>query len=964
MPQDSIRSIAQTADGFLWIGTNEGLSRFDGYDFTTFTKDDGYLPSNSVSIVAAGRDGSLWIGTPEGLALYHNGHFTTFTLKDGLPNNRISALLEDSNGALWIVAGSFISRFEHGRFINYAPDRLASVRVPRSIFEDAQETLWVSGAGGVAQLVNGDFAPVLGEREMKGQSGSTITGDRNGGLWIGGSNGIIFRARDGALKRFDSRDGLPDNLVVSLWVDRDGNLWAGTNRGLSRLEGDRFTASDFEGGGNHDFVRCLFEDQEGDLWAGMRSGLNRLRDDVFTVFGRAEGFPRDAPVAVHQDRGGTIWVAYNGSGLLALRNGKTQVYTKKDGLPSDEIYAIRETRNGDLLIPSRGGLSRLHAGHFSNYDLGVPLSLTVTLDVLEDRQGRIWAAGQGGVYEIEGEHVRIVIPADPLLNGPAVVLAEGQDGAVWVGTDGGGLRKIWKGEITSLRVSNGLGSDAIRCLYQDPDGTLWIGSLGGGLEAFRSGTVTRYTVKDGLLSNNISHIEDDGHGFLWLSTHRGISRVSKQQLRDFSAGRAHSIVAVNYGVDDGLPSSQVAPGYPTGGGGTQTADGRLWFPTTKGLAVIDPKVENAQPLPAPNLEFLEVNVDGKSLDVAQAAKIKPGLRHIQFRYSAVHLNNPEIVRYEYKLEGFDADWIPAGSSRVVNYTNLRHGPYRFAVRAVVPGHVPSQGAFDMEVLPHFYENANYILLFVASLIGAIYGLYQLRLRQLRLRFALVLDERARMAREIHDTLSQGFVGISSQLNAVAVRIRVNDGIAEQHLELARKMARHSLTEARRSLMDLRVSLLDDLDLTSALQAAAQQWTAGSDIRLDVQVAGERRQFPHDVEQNLLRIAQEAVTNSRKHSGAANIWIRMQTDQRKVLLTVRDDGRGFDSRAVSIGDGHFGLLGMGERAERLGGQFEIFSQPEKGTEIRATIPLVPEHARGFPKGGLLGVLWKRLTQAHS
>ena len=254
LPQDSIRSIAQTRDGFLWIGTNEGLSRFDGYDFTVFTKDDGYLPSNSVSVVAAGRDGSLWIGTPEGLALYRNGHFTTFTQKDGLPNNRISALLEDHNGALWIVAGSCISHFEHGKFINYTPDRLASVRVPRSLFEDAQNTLWVSGAGGVAKLVNGNFAPVLGERDMNGHSGITITGDRKGGLWIGGSNGIIFRSRNGALTRFDSRDGLPDNEPF-LYGDRDGT----SGRNGLRLEPlGEIVSPQRTSLRNHDFVyACL-----------------------------------------------------------------------------------------------------------------------------------------------------------------------------------------------------------------------------------------------------------------------------------------------------------------------------------------------------------------------------------------------------------------------------------------------------------------------------------------------------------------------------------------------------------------------------------------------------------------------------------------------------------------------------------------------------------------------------------
>jgi signal transduction histidine kinase/ligand-binding sensor domain-containing protein len=899
------------------------------------------------------------------LTRYRDGRFTTFAKKNGLPDNNISALLEDHNGTLWIVAGGSLSRFEHGQFAKYSGDRLLPVQEPQSLFEDAHQTLWVSGVGGLVKLVEGNFVQVLGAREMNGQTGLTMTEDLNGGLWIGGRKGLLMRTPDGVLKRFDSRDGLPDNLVETVLADRDGNLWAGTNSGLSRLKQGRFIASDFEGGRNNDFVRCLFEAREGDLWVGMRSGLNRLRDDLFTVFSRAEGFPGDDPVAVDQDKSGTIWVGYHSNGLAAVRNGEIQRFTTKDGLASNNILAVREMRNGDLLIPTRAGLSWMHSGSFINYVLPDPGAATVILDALEDSQGRIWAVGPGGVYKMAAGKFSNVIPAGPLLNGPAVVLAAGLEGSIWVGVSGGGLRQIKNDKTTSFTTADGLGSDTIRSLYQDPDGTLWIGTLGGGLSALRDGAFTKYTVKDGLLSDNISHIDDDGQGFLWLSTHRGICRVAKRQLREFSSGLARTITPVNYGVEDGLRSSQVAPGYPTGGGGTRTSDGRLWFPTTKGLAVIETNAEKAYLLPGVAVEFSEVTVDGHGLDIRQPAKLNPGPRQIQFRYTALHLNNPEQVRYEYKLEGFDADWIPAANRRVVNYTNLRHGPYRFLVRTSVPGHYPSQGAFDLEVLPYFYEKQAFIWLVVASFLAAAYGIYRLLLWQIHLRFSLVLDERARMAREIHDTLSQGLVGISSQLNAVAGRIRVHDGVAEQQLELARKMVRHSLTEARRSMMDLRVPLLNECDLTSALATAANQWTAGTNLRVDVDVSGGRYQFPRDTEQNILRIVQEAVTNTVKHAGATRVDIHLQTEERRLVLTLDDDGCGFDSSgAFSMAEGHFGLLGMRERAERLGGEFYVTSEGGTGTNVRVTIPLPRDHTKKTSGGGLSGVFKMRPRAVRS
>jgi signal transduction histidine kinase len=372
-----------------------------------------------------------------------------------------------------------------------------------------------------------------------------------------------------------------------------------------------------------------------------------------------------------------------------------------------------------------------------------------------------------------------------------------------------------------------------------------------------------------------------------------------------------------------------------------TRDGRLWFPTTKGVAVIDRDYENSSPLPALDLEFSEVSVDGRRLDARQPARIYPGFRQIQFHYAAIHLSNPEHVRYEYKLEPGDTDWVPAANRRVVNYMNLAHGRYRFSVRASVPNHHhhASEASFDMQVLPYFYEDPVYLSLFTVALFGAAYGFYQLRLRQVRLRWSLVLEERARMAREIHDTLSQGLVGISSQLNAVAGRIRAHDQGAEQQLELARKMVRHSLTEARRSMMDLRDSLLDADDLPTALARAVNLWSSDIPVRLDLQVSGYTPPFPRDTEQNLLRITQEAVHNAVKHSGASRLWIRLHLQEERLILAIEDDGHGFDpSGSFLMLHGHFGLLGMRERAERIGAEFVVSSEPGEGTRVTVSIPV--------------------------
>ncbi len=938
LPQDTIRALAQTADGFLWLGTDEGLARFDGYEFVTFTRQPGGLPTNSITALLAARGGGLWIGTSNGLTLYRDGRFVTYTTRDGLADNVVTALCQTSDGSLWIAAGVLLSRFRDGKFVNYPLSQLRPLEAVRALAEDSHHVLWVAGYGGLLKRSGGRFVAVPGSPSLAGDIILTMFADRSDTLWIAGSKGLLSRSPSGAQRLYTTRDGLPDDLVRALGQDRDGNLWAGTNAGLSRFEHGRFTAPILDGEHDRDWVRCLLEDREGNLWVGMNGGLNRFRDARFTMYGRAEGLPSDQPLAVHQDREGHIWVGYHDSGLVDFRPGAYRVLSEANGLPSNEIFSIRETRKGELLLATRGGLGVLRHGRFTKISVPDGLGRPIVFDALEDRQGRLWTASPGGVQMLEGGRWTQVVPGGALLNNAAVVLSEGGPGTVWAGTYGQGLWRIRDGRATLLTTADGLGSDQIRSLYPDPEGALWVGTFGGGLARLRDGVFSRFTARDGLLSDNVSHIEDDGRGSLWLSTTRGICRVSKAELAAFAGGRLRALTPVSYGPDDGLRSAQCAPGYPAGGGGTRSSDGRLWFPTSRGLAVIGPGGAK-RPEPAPIVHLVDVSADGRQVDFTRPAELPPGAGRIQFRYTGIHLTAPERVHYDYRLDGLDHDWVRAVNRRVINYNSLPHGNYRFLVEASLPGGVSTETSFSFAVLPHFYEKASFLWLCAAAALAAMYGIYQLRLRQIRGRFSLVLEERVRLAREVHDTLAQGFVGISNLLDAIAMAMQSDLASARRNLDLARKMARHSLTEARRSVMDLRASALEQRDLPAALAQAARQWTAGSPTTVRLDVAGESQKLPEDVEQHLMRIAQEAVTNALKHSGARNISIRLQMEPRSLLLRVEDDGSGFEPSGVfSALDGHFGLLGMRERAARLGGELQLSSKPGFGTHIEVSVPL--------------------------
>jgi signal transduction histidine kinase/ligand-binding sensor domain-containing protein len=831
-----------------------------------------------------------------------------------------------------------LSRFDGHAFTNYAPGPDLPVSAVRTVTEDRNHDLWVAGFGRIVKMTGGKFVTVDNAPPLESFIVTGLLFDARGNLWIAGNQGIRVLSPDGHVRIYGERDGLPDQFVRAMWADRDGTIWAGTNGGLARLDGDRFVSWISGDAHDRDLVRCLFEDREGDLWVGANNGLIRLRDDIFTVYGKPEGLPSDEPNTVFQDRQGRIWIGFHESGLLLFSKDGKRRYTTREGLPNNEVFSIRESRDGDLLIAARNGMVRMHDGRFTRFVPPDPLSRASVYDTLEDSRDRIWMAAPGGLTELIGKQYRSVIRGEPLLVSAFVTLAEDPAGTLWAGTYGKGLWRIQGDDRRLFTVADGLSSDQIRSLDKDTDGILWIGTFGGGLNAYRDGKFEHFTARDGLLSDNVASVADDGES-LWLSTTRGICRIAKSQLRDFAAGRRKVLEPVNYGVEDGLRSAQCSPSYPIGRGGDLMADGRLWFTTSRGIAVIDPKHAGRKPAATPVVQLSEMLADDRPLDLSTAARLPAGTERVQIRYTAIHLSAPEMVRYSYRLEGLDPAWVQAGARRTINYNSLPHRHYRFTVRAELPGGPASETGYAFEVLPHFYETWPFRLLCAAFVMLAAWGVWRLRLRQIRYRFALVLEERARLAREIHDTLAQGFVGISSQLDAVAMSMPEESTPARKYLDIARRMARHSLTEARRSVMDLRASVLEGQDLASALQSGARMWTAGSGVDVDVAVSGPPARLSEEMEQHLLRIAQEAVANVLKHSGASRIAVKLHTEARKLYLRIVDNGHGFDQQgAFSSVGGHFGLIGMRERAERLGGELHLASHPGEGTEVEVTVPL--------------------------
>ncbi len=942
LPQDTVRAIAQTRDGYLWIGTNDGLGRFDGYDFVTFTKRDGFLPSQRVRTLLATRGGDLWIGTNHGLVQHAGGKFTTMTEANGLLPEMIDGLTEDRDGVIWVISGENLFYRDMNHFVAVPRQKVPWIGHPEVLYQDDNHELWLASTGSVLKRTAGGFSVVLGPQDLQGDI-TCLWSDATG-LWVGGAKGVLLLKKDGSKKQFTIKDGLPNDFVRALWKDRAGNLWAGTYGGLSRFENGRFIGASMDGNEDHDWIWCMYEDREGDFWVGTNSALIRLRDSRFTMYGRPEGLPGDEPNVVHQDPTGRIWVGYHSSGLLQMSSPNVE-FTVHNGLPSNDIFGIYDARDGDLLLVSRGGLSRMHNGSFINYALPDPQHRRAVYSAIEDAYGRVWAGNASGLYRLDGRVWTPVLMNRANTNDFTIALVEGPKGTLWTGTMTGGLTQIiyGAGQAVTIRrftARDGLSGDPIRSLYAEKNGTLWIGTIDGGLAELRQGKFYHFTSRDGLYSDSISHVEDDGQGNLWLSTTRGLSRIPRQQLGNFIAGKIHKLTPENFGTADGLRSMQCGPGAPAGSGAARTFDGRLLFPTSGGVASIRvDSLTHEIPAPPPSARILEVSADGHSVDLSGGAKLGPGTSKIQFKYTGVYLSAPERVQYSYKLEDVDHDWVPVGSRRVIDYSGLPHGNYRFLVRAGLPNGKFSESQFAFIIVPYFFETRWFFFLAITLLAASIYGVHLLRLGRIQTQFALVSEERAKMAREIHDTLAQGFVGISTQLDAVALKWEAESGRARQHLDLARRMARHNLTEARRSVTDLRALEREEEDLPATLAAAARRCLAGSDAQVQMEIDQIPWKLTNDLEQNLLRILQEAVTNAVKHSRATLIHIALFGEGRFLWLRVKDDGEGFEpSTAYSVLDGHFGILGMRERAERMGGEFALTSTPGIGTRLEVKIPV--------------------------
>ncbi len=703
-----------------------------------------------------------------------------------------------------------------------------------------------------------------------------------------------------------------------------------------QLQGDRFVPIPLgEKAPNLGVIASLYTDREGNLWLGLESnGMARLRTKQLTTLAAEDGLPHDSTRLVFQDSQGAVWIG-TVAGLAKYHNGRVTAYSEFGGAPLGIIRSLAEDAQGTLWIAAPQELLLLKQGRLVKHPLW---QSTQEIKVLyRDQQGQMWIGTDGeSLFCLTENNVRVFHTDDGLASNQIRALVADQHGALWIGTAGGGVSRWADGRFTTCTTRDGLAGNRVHAIHEDEEGALWFATREG-LSRWQDGRFVNFTVEAGLLTNFLYSILDDGHGNFWFSCAQGVFRVNKEDLRAVAAGKRKAVTSYDYGIKDGMKTRTGNPGnQPTA---WKAADGTLLFCTLQGLVIADPAQRPANHT-APPVYIEEVLINRQRQPMSEEPAVPQEAGEIEIHFAALNYTAPEKMRYQYRLAGFDQDWVDVGTRRFAYYANLAPGRYRFQVRAGnLDGPWNETGAaFAFYLQPRFYRTQFFYALVGLTVLLLVVGIYRLRMHGLKVRYSAVLAERNRIAGEIHDTLAQNLAGIALQLDSVTMQLSDVPQSLRERLDQACNLTRYSLAEARRAVTDLRSDDLELRELEAALPEIVNKLTAASGLQARVEVSGTPRRLNPMAEKNLLRIFQEAVANAVKHAHARNLNVELHYDSDHLTLRVRDDGCGFDTnQIVPLGVGHYGLTGMRERAERIGGHLQLHSKPGAGTELLIEAP---------------------------
>ena len=978
--QGAVTSIVQTHDGYLWLGTYHGLVRFDGVRVSVFDASNtrAGLVNGVITSLYEDLFGVLWIGHETGqLTRFADGQFTPTGLPEG-QHGVIEAIASDEIGDLWVLYNTGkLFRVRDGLPVEVPGGASDTRKVSMARAKNGQ--IWLVANGAVSTLQQGHLAPCLFVSGDTNVFFERVAPAQDGGMWLVG-NAQLRKCRQGRLAPAFPIEPSAPGAVTTLMETRSGELLVGSLRdGLYRLspggQSEHFGRSE---GLSHNWVRSVCEDHEGNIWIGTGAGFDGLRPRKVQMLEAQDRWQGYLVLSFAVEPGGSAWVGTEGAGLYRYEGQQWSRFTVTNGIGNPYIWSVLETKAGVLYVGTFGGglLVRNGQQFASPGDLGKITAAVLSL--YEGQQGEIWIGTRTGLHKYEHGRLTWFAGEDQLVNPDVRAITESRDGAaLWFGMSGGGLGRLKAGQLRQYRRDDGLSSDQVVCLYADLDDTLWVGTADNGLARYKQGRFATISESQGLQSKVIYHILDDRAGNFWLGTQAGILRVSKEDLNRCADGQSAEVRCLNFGKEEGLATTACTGGFQPGA--CRDSEGRLWFPTTKGLAIVDPlnvTTNTAQP----PVQIEALIIDNVPVDPALLAgsapngkrpeqlKIKPGGHQFEFQYTALSFRAPGKVRFKYQLEGLNPDWVQAGTRRVAPYSYLPPADYTFRVIACNDDDVWNEtgATLAIAVLPFFWQTWWFKgagLAAGAGLVGAaVLSVARRRerrkLEQLERQRALE-RERARIARDIHDDLGASLTRISMLSQSARADLE-GQPQAAQDLDQIYETSRE-LTRAMDEIVWAVNPKHDTLDsLVTYLGRFAQHFlsSAGVRCRLDVPVKLPAWTLSAEVRHNVFLALKEALNNVVKHAQATEARIALEIQPDGFALLIADNGGGFEYNArtnmawSTTGSGRKvdsspdtarlaggnGLLNMQKRLEEIGGLAQWDTAPGEGTRVRLGVTM--------------------------
>jgi ligand-binding sensor domain-containing protein/signal transduction histidine kinase len=959
LPQNSVISVIQTGDGYLWLGTLNGLVRFDGNRFTVFNQNN--TPGlNSDRIVYLFEDShtNLWVGTDTaGVALVQDGKVKSFDIGRAGHEGRLLSACEDATGAVWLyTADAHLGRYQNGK-LEILNLNFNSPAICRMIIAEKSGPLWI-GEYGVGEPWGQIFSfqpsnfhpPALPiDQLIRVEKLDFILAEQRTGSW---------RLINGRVQKWNATQPEKDfgpypwgnATVTSACEARDGNLIVGTlGAGVFWYEADgKCRQISKEQGLSSALVLSLCMDREGNLWVGTDGeGLDRIKRKIFDIPAEHHSW---VVQSISGDEFGGLWTAFNAHGVTYWFTNSAQDFGVGRG---SNAWTVLVDRKQQVWVGTLGeGLFQFQTDHFQPVP-GVEILGQQIFALLEDHAGQLWAGAQNGLARWNGQGWKIYTTHDGLSENIVRAIAEDAEGNLWIGTESQGLNFLKAGKFISIQAAgNGLPGNDISCLYLDRDGVLWVGTSGHGLARFYKGKWTRYSTDNGLASNSIDYIIEDSAGCLWIGSNAGLMRIQKQSLNEFAGGTALLISCRTYVETDGLPTRECSAGSQPAA--CRTRDGRLWFPTTKGLVLVNPA--DLKPNRQPPLVMIEsVHVGGREQKTnrfspawRQSVTIPPGHEQLEIHYTALNFPAPREVQFKYRLEGHETAWTEAGDTRVAYYNKVPPGNYRFHVIACNEDRVWNEtgDVLEVAVQPQFWQTWWFRAAVILCLVGTVVAVVRyLSTQKLRRRLQLLEQqealekERSRIARDLHDQLGANLTQVAL-LSEMAEADKNSPAEIESHAQQISQTAR----ETTRSLDEIVWAVDPSNDtlegLTNYVCKYAQEYLAlaGLRYRAEVPVQLPAITIPPEVRHNVFLAFKEAVNNVVKHAQASEVRVRLQLQPGNFALSIEDNGRGMGGRDANATPARNGLRNMRKRMEDIHGEFSINPGTGGGTIVCLTVPI--------------------------